>query len=175
MKQTTSSSDLPENIRDDLDRISPVTGEVLAELAAANRAIQDDPSFEADVIKMVFINEMLDALNSRGETKPQLADRLGKSRQYIHKLFNEDKRVNFTVDTLCNVAHALGRRIHLHVCSLDEEPMILSTKRSYESIHGDALWPDAARRSTPMSDEDYTNISPFPASEAIRNDYINIA
>lgn len=142
-KPTPLPDDLPAILREELERVPVFTPEMEAALAAANRAVQDDPQFDADLMKMVFVNEMLTALEERGETKAQVADRLGKSRQYIQKLFDEDKRVNFTVDTLCAVAHALGRRVHLHVCKDGEEPMILTSRKS---ITRD--WPPATKHRT---------------------------
>lgn len=124
------SDDIPDILRDELARTRPLTPEMLAELAAANRAIVADPAFQADFLKALFVNEMLAALDERKETKATLAERLGKTRQYIQKLFNEDKRVNFTVDTLCAVAHALGRRVHLHVCREHEQPAIVTRPRA---------------------------------------------
>ena len=119
------SADIPEVLREELERTPPVTPEMLAELAAANRRLNADPEFQADLLKGLFVEQMLEALEDRGETKAQLAERLGKTRQYIQKLFDEDKRVNFTVDTLCAVAHALGRCVQLHICRAEEAPMIL--------------------------------------------------
>jgi transcriptional regulator with XRE-family HTH domain len=143
MKPTTFSSDLPDDIRSYLEGIQPVTSDMIDELAKANRELQSDPAFEADVIKMVFVNEMLEALEAHGKTKAKLADKLGKSRQYVQKLFNEDKRVNFTIDTMCEIAHALDRRVYFHVCKFDEEPMILTSTLSHEVLPT-GQWPKKA-------------------------------
>ena len=137
------SADIPDILREELENTRPVTPEMLASLAKANRELFADPAFCADVLKGLFVEEMLTALDDRNESKAQLAERLGKSRQYIQKLFNEDKRVNFTVDTLCAVAHALGRRVHLHVCKAEEEPMIVSTMRS-RTVTSQGEWPTRA-------------------------------
>lgn len=130
MKSNLLPGDLPADLRAYLESVPPVTPEMTERVARANRAAQDDPQFEADLMKMVFVNEMLTALDERKETKATLAERLGKTRQYIQKLFNEDKRVNYTVDTLCAVAHALGRRIHLHVYREHEKFVIISRPRT---------------------------------------------
>jgi transcriptional regulator with XRE-family HTH domain len=118
---------IPDILRTELARTASVTPEMLDRLSAANRALEADPKWQADYLKSLFVEKMLQALEQRGESKSQLADRLGKSRQYIQKLFDEDKRVNFTVDTLCEIAHALDRRVHLHICPSSEEPMIVSS------------------------------------------------
>ncbi len=130
MKNNPLPNDLPADLRAYLESVPPVTAEMTERVAAANRALENDPAFQADFIKTLFVEKMYSALDERKETKATLADRLGKTRQYIQKLFNEDKRVNFTIETLCIVAHALGRRIHLHVCRENEQPMIISRPRA---------------------------------------------
>jgi transcriptional regulator with XRE-family HTH domain len=137
------SDAIPDILRDELSHTPPLTDAMRQELARANRELEADPAFQADFLKALFVNEMLTALEIRGESKAQLADRLGKSRQYVQKLFDEDKRVNFTVDTICEVAHALGRRVHLHVCEDGEEPMILTSRKSVSRD-----WPAAAKHRT---------------------------
>jgi len=114
-------SKLPSDIQSYLDETPPLTKEMLDELAESNERINNDPHVEADLIKMQFVNEMLAALDERGETKAHLAERLGKSRQYIQKVFDDSNRANFTVDTLCLIAHALGRKFHPVFCKADEE------------------------------------------------------
>lgn len=142
------SDDIPEILRDELARTRPLTPAMLGELAKANRALQEDPAFSADVLKGLFVNEMLMALEEREETKAQLAGRIGRTRQYVQKLFDEDRRVNFTIDTLCAIAHALGRRVHLHVCKPNEEPMILTAMKRHADAMPLAGWnaPAAQRR-----------------------------
>lgn len=120
------SADVPEILREELERTPAFTPEMEAELAAANRALEADPKFQAEYLKSLFVEKMLQALEERAETKALVAERLGKSRQYIQKLFNEDRRVNFTIDTLCAIAHALGQRVCLHFCKEGEEAAIIS-------------------------------------------------
>jgi transcriptional regulator with XRE-family HTH domain len=130
MNKNPLPDDLPADLRAYLDSVPPATPEMTARVAAANRALEDDPTFQADYLKSLFVEKMYAALNERRETKSTLAERLGKTRQYIQKLFNEDKRVNFTVDTLCAVAHALGRRVHLHICREHEQLVIVTRPRT---------------------------------------------
>jgi transcriptional regulator with XRE-family HTH domain len=138
-------------------------------VARANREAQDDPQFEADLMKMVFVNEMLTALDERRETKATLADRLGKTRQYIQKLFNEDKRVNFTVDTLCAVAHALGRRVHLHFCREHEQPVIITRPRTPVLIDSQT-WDRPAATISPAPSSERFIVSPVPFTTPTRKD-----
>lgn len=153
------SDDIPEILRAELERTPPVTPDMLAGIAAANRELEADPAWNADLLKASFVNEMLTALEARDETKAQLADRLGKTRQYIQKLFNEDKRVNFTIDTLCEVAHALGRRVHLHICEDGEQPMILTARKQVS-----ADWPEVAPRRPASAWDEADSFRPSPST-----------
>lgn len=130
MKNNSLPNDLPADLRAYLESVPPSTPEMTERVAAANRALEDDPTFQADYLKSLFVEKMYAALEERRETKSTLAERLGKSRQYIQKLFSEDRRVNFTIETLCSVAHALGQRIHLHVYHEHEQPVIISRPRT---------------------------------------------
>lgn len=49
----------------------------------------------------------------RGLTRAQLAERIGKSKAYISKVFNED--VNFTLSTLVSLARALDGRVEIRI------------------------------------------------------------
>lgn len=130
MKNNPLPDDLPADLRAYLDSVPAVTPEMTERVAAANRALTNDPAFQADVLKTLFVDQMYSALEERNETKSTLAERLGKTRQYIQKLFDEDKRVNFTIETLCTVAHALGRRIHLLVYRENELPVVITRPRA---------------------------------------------
>lgn len=135
MNKNPLPDDLSADLLAYLESVPPATSEMTERVDAANRALEADPAFHADYIKSLFVEKMYAALDERHETKATLADRLGKTRQYIHKLFSEDKRVNFTVDTLCAVAHALGRRVHLHICHEHEQPVIITRPRTPVLVH----------------------------------------
>ncbi len=78
------------------------------------RKLMDKPSFKAGVIKDQFIHNILEALDEEGISQSELAKRWGKSRQYLSKMLKEDKRVNYTIDTMVEVMHHLGRRVEVH-------------------------------------------------------------
>lgn len=130
MNKNPLPDELPADLKAYLESVPSATPEMTERVAAANRALEDDPAFQADYLKSLFVEKMYAALDERRETKASLADRLGKTRQYIQKLFSEDKRVNFTVDTLCAVAHALGRRIHLQIYREHEQLVIITRPRT---------------------------------------------
>lgn len=128
------SDGIPPAIREELLRTQPVTPERLATLSEANRKLIADPAFQADCCKGSFVESMLEALEERGETKAALADRWGKSRQYVQKIFDEDKRVNFTIDTLFELAHLLERRVSIDVLRDGESVRIIKTPISPRRI-----------------------------------------
>ena len=110
-----TQAEMPEDLREYLNGVPEVSAEERATLRAAAQALEGDPLFQAEVQKGLFIESMLAALEERGETQSQLAKRWGKTRQYVSKLFNEDERVNFTVETLCEVAALLDQRVEIKV------------------------------------------------------------
>jgi transcriptional regulator with XRE-family HTH domain len=114
------SSDLPEDLRTHLAAVPAVTADNLEELRDAAKQLDNDPAFQAEYLKSLFVEKLLAALGERNENQNQLALRWGKSRQYVSKLFNEDKRVNFTIETMAELAHLLGRRLEIQVLSPGE-------------------------------------------------------
>ena len=120
-------SDFPPELAEMFRNARPVTQEMVDEIAATNRALGDDPDFMADLLKGYFVECILEGLEETGLSKAQLAKRIGKTRQYINKVLNEDKRVNFTIESMVKIAHALGRKVDLHVLKKNEEAHIFRT------------------------------------------------
>ncbi|GEM_PF-5618939 len=123
MKPTTDS--LPPDVAALLADTPEFTPALRARLQRAADAAERDPEFHANYIKGVFVEEIRHALIDRNESQSQLARRWGRSRQYLSKVFAEDKRVNFTIETLCELAHLVGRRVQLLVIREDEESQVL--------------------------------------------------
>ncbi len=113
-------TELPEDIRAWFETTPRLTKADLEELRRAGAALDDDPAFCAELIKGRFVSEMLAAMEEKGQTQAEVARVWGKTRQYLNKLLNEDKRVNFTVETICELAHLLNRRIDVKVLRRDE-------------------------------------------------------
>ena len=89
------------------------------------RKLMNEPSFKAGAIKDQFIHNILKALDEEGISQSELAKRWGKSRQYLSKLLKEDKRVNYTIDTMVNVMHHLGRRVEVHYPRVNEVTKVI--------------------------------------------------
>jgi transcriptional regulator with XRE-family HTH domain len=98
----------------------------LKKLKAAPLDLDSDPGFVADFIKARFIEDVLRVMEETGVNKNQLAGRMGKSRQYVGKMLNE--RTNFTVETMAEVACALGCRLAVRLAGRNERIAILPPK-----------------------------------------------
>lgn len=79
-------------------------------LAEANRALSRDPKCIASVMKGVFVNDILSAMEKQGLNKNQLAKKWGKSRQYLNSVLDRRNPGNFTIDTIVSLSMALGLR-----------------------------------------------------------------
>jgi len=89
-------------------------------LAEANRAISRDPQHVASVMKGVFVNDILCAMEKQGVTKSQLAEKMGYTRQYLTGLLNKQDPRNFTIDTIVKLSMAVGLRPEcIHLESMD--------------------------------------------------------
>jgi transcriptional regulator with XRE-family HTH domain len=154
-KHDSLSPALPADLRDYLETVPPVTAAELAHLQKAGEALDRDPAFQADYLKSRFAERMLEAMLELGETQSDLARRWHRSRQYVSKLFNEDKKVNFTVETLCEVAHLLNRRVDLRVLREDEETHVIRSAPAHRKMEPLAsLWAKSisSTRSLPLND-----------------------
>jgi antitoxin component HigA of HigAB toxin-antitoxin module len=105
-----------------LDRTPVLTESDISELAEANRKLTRDPEFIAGIIKSVFVNDILTAMEEQGLNKNQLAKKWGKSRQYLNNVLDREKSRNFTIDTIVSLSMTLGlvpQRIELRKMELD--------------------------------------------------------
>lgn len=148
-----NTTELPADIREWVDSIPTLTKSDLEELRRTGEALDKDPAFRAEFIKGRFVSEMLAAMDEAGKSQAEVARAWGKTRQYLNKVLNEDRRVNFTVETLCELAHLLNRRIDLQVLREDEVSHVLrivSVGHEIESLG--AHWAGPATRRQPLDD-----------------------
>lgn len=108
---------------------TPVDELDLESLAKSIRELDNDPSFVSDKLKGAFISEIFNGMHETGINASQLAKKWGKTRQYVSKLLKEDKRVNFTIDTVVEVMMLLDRRVELHFPKKNETTMVLKCLR----------------------------------------------
>ena len=113
MKHETSA--LPAEIAAILDGVPKTSQAMLERIDKANQKLENDPDFLADVERSKFVNLALAAMEEKQINRSELARRIGKSRQYVQKLLDEDARVSFTLKTITNVLFALDKRLKLTV------------------------------------------------------------
>ena len=76
-----------------------------------------NPELVSDYTKGKFIADIYSIMEKQGVSRTELAEKIGKSRQYVSRVLNEN--VNFTIDTLALFTCALGCRLNV---SLEEIP-----------------------------------------------------
>ncbi len=88
---------------------TPSTEEVAAQLRQDLIDFESDPDFVAGFLKMQFVEDIFKAMHEQGINRNQLAAKLGKSRQYVGRILNEN--ANFTLETLAEIACALDMHV----------------------------------------------------------------
>lgn len=146
------SKDLPGELRTYLNTVAPLGVEDVEELQAAANELDADPAFQADYLKGLFIEKILEALQERHETQSDLARRWGKSRQYVSKLFNESNRVNFTIETLCQMARQVGLRVEIRVVRPSETASAMSCGATEAPLLQDTVLGTAASSAVQIAD-----------------------
>lgn len=101
----------------------------LTALAQAAEALRADSEFLAEVSKGLVVEDILRAMDAAGHNRNTLATRLGKSRQYIGKILDEENPANFTIDTLAELAAVLGVKLHVRMLP-ESEHMIFARRAS---------------------------------------------
>ncbi len=120
MKRNVNKDELPAEVAELLANTPKTTQKTLDRIAAANRKLENDPEFLAEVERAKFVNDLLEGMEQRGVTVSELAKRIGKSRQYVHRVLNEDNRVSFTLKTMITLCHAVGLRYGSYVADKNE-------------------------------------------------------
>jgi transcriptional regulator with XRE-family HTH domain len=74
-----------------------------------------DPEFVLEGVLLGVNERICEVMQEKGISRTQLADRLGKSRQYVTKLLNG--KPNVTLSTLVQIAIALGEGLDIFIPS----------------------------------------------------------
>ena len=106
----------------------------LKRLEKSARELDNDPKWRAEFLKSRFVDNMLIALKEESTSQSAIAHTWGKSRQYVGKLLNEDRRVNFTIETMCEVAHLLNRTIDIPVLRKNELSQVIRCIPSFRLV-----------------------------------------
>lgn len=111
---------LPKELADLLAATPEVSDADLLRLKEAGERIDRDSADRAELQKAIFVNAILSALQREHLTKSEVARRMKCTRQNLNRLLAEDASVNFTIETLSNVATACNRRAEILVLADDE-------------------------------------------------------
>ncbi len=111
---------LEEDLQDYFSSADPLTSADLDELECAGKELESDPEFITSFYKSFFVEKVLEAMEEEGLTQSELASRLDKSRQYLHGILIQNRKVNFTIDTMVRISQALGRRFYINMLSQGE-------------------------------------------------------
>lgn len=121
---------LPPDITKMFTEAAPARPGRDAALADAAAELDADPQFLADHAKGLVVEDVLRALEASGMSQKALSEKMGTSRQYLSKILNEDGRVNFTIDTLAQLAAALNLHLSIRLLPANERLLFLRKKSS---------------------------------------------
>jgi transcriptional regulator with XRE-family HTH domain len=126
--KTTQNTDLPDILKEYLATAPKFDAKKRKALQAAADELDRDPAFLAEFQKSLFVEKILEAMEAQGISQSDLARRWGKSRQYLSRVLDEDRRVNFTLETIFELASLVGRKIEMHVLDPNEHTHVLRCK-----------------------------------------------
>jgi transcriptional regulator with XRE-family HTH domain len=109
----------------------PLVSEILPKLNAERVDYDRIPGFVSGYLKASFVNDVCIAMRDQNLTKNGLAEKLGKSRQYVGRILNET--ANFTIESMAEIAcsldlrlsiclHAPGERVEVTRASVKQTP-----------------------------------------------------
>lgn len=127
-KPEATDADLSDDLRAFLESSSDVTTATLSEVGVAAAELDWDAEFQADYWKAKFVSSVLEAMHEEHISQSDLASQWGRARQYVNKILNEDKRVNFTIETMVELATLLKRRFEIHVLKRNEAAHFLHVR-----------------------------------------------
>ena len=121
-KQVTLDEATLAEIQKMFEGIPPVD-EVSEELRTDLADLENDPEFVAGYLKMQFVEDIYRLMAQQGLKPIHLAEKLGKSRQYVSRILNE--KANFTFETMAAITCALDARVAARMFTPGERMAIL--------------------------------------------------
>jgi len=112
---------------------TPNTDGLAEQIQADVENLDSDPEFVAEFMKMQFVEDIFRAMHEQGINRNQLATKLGKSRQYVGRILNEN--ANFTLETLAEIACALDMHVAARLYFKDEYMVIQSFPNPISLLH----------------------------------------
>lgn len=135
MSKQDKVQELPDELLANLLARAPeVSQKDLKGLASAVRNLDHDAEFLADYLKGLIVEDVRRAMDDEGVSQNALADQMGKSRQYLNKVLDQDRRVNFTIDTLAQLSTALNRRLFIRMLGPTETATIFHVVSESQTV-----------------------------------------
>jgi len=135
-----------ESLPDDLAALftaaKPTGSEVLSQLESAAAELGKNPKFLADYAKGLIVEDILRAMEDSGITRNALATKIGKSRQYVSKVLDEERRANFTIDSLAEFSTALDLQLCLRMVPASEHMLFIRKLPTPVAIESFEQFPD---------------------------------
>lgn len=116
----TAETPLQDDIAALFKNTRQATPKELTRLGKAAGALRADPEFLADVSKGLIVEDIVRAMEDAGLNRNTLAGKLGKSRQYLGKILDEENPANFTINSLAELSAALGVKLHVRMLPENE-------------------------------------------------------
>lgn len=157
---------LPDDIASLFENTRQATPADLARLDKAAAVLRADPEFLADVSKGLIVEDILRAMEAAGLNRNTLAAKLGKSRQYVGKILDEEQPANFTIDTLAELSAALGVKLHVRMLPENEHMIFVRGLTVTTKVEPIAEFPKTQARLASVFEDRFesSNITPFPST-----------
>jgi hypothetical protein len=158
-----ATTPLPDDIAALFANTHQATPKELAALAKAADALRADPAFLADYSKGLVVEDILRAMEDADLNRNTLAAKLGKSRQYVGKILDEEKPANFTIDTLAELSSALGVKLHVRMLPESEHMIFVRGLTVTTKVEPIADFPKPQVRSASIFEDlfESSNITQF--------------
>ncbi len=164
--EPSAATPLPDHIAALFANTRQATPKELVALAKAADALRTDPAFLADYSKGLVVEDILRAMEEAGLNRNTLAAKLGKTRQYVGKILDEERRANFTIDTLAELSAVLRVKLHVRMLPENEHMLFVRGLTVTTKVEPTADFPKPQTRLAPVFEDRFetSNITPFPST-----------
>jgi len=164
--QPAAATPLPDDLAALFANTRQATPAELAGLAKAADALRADPQFLADCSKGLVVEDILRAMEDAGLNRNTLAAKLGKTRQYVGKILDEERRANFTIDTLAELSAALGVKLHVRMLPENEHMIFVRGLTVTTKVEPVAPFPKPRIRSASIFEDRFesSHFTPLPTT-----------
>ena len=169
-KRITAKASAATPLPDDLAALFANTRQAapkeLATLSKAANVLHADSAFQADISKGLIVEDILRAMEEQGLNRNTLAAKLGKSRQYIGKILDEEQPANFTIDTLAELSSALGINLHVRMLPENERMIFVRGLTVTTKVEPTIDFPKSEMKHAAIFDDRFeaSNITPFTST-----------